>query len=490
MYRIVPLPSGEPASALYSVRINGEPVGCNICRVSAMPFDVVWPGHQRPLDQTEEAAFLSVLSDEAITVEVCRSATVGAIRPDSDVTVRPLRHGIKAEIYNGTARFTLPGPGQYSVEIDGIHAPLTIFVDPPTDFGPKEGPGITYYGPGVHDVGEIRLRSNETVYIDEGAVVYGGIIAEDAVNIRLVGYGILDNSRSVRAENAAYVEPKKYPLGNMKLYRCVNAEIRGVVLRDSGVWTATMFHCDNVRFDRCKAIGMWRYNSDGFDFVNSANCTVTNCYLRNYDDVIVLKGLKGWDTRNVENILVKNCVTWCDWGRNLEIGAETCADEYRNILFEDCDCIHGAHILLDIQNGDRAFVHDLTFDNIRCEYSKYQTQPIYQSSEDMRYAPDTSKPYLPLLMKAHLYRGVWSKDMLFGRNRNITFRNIQILADEGLSMPPSEFSGADETHLTEDIRIENLTFNGKAVGSLADANISTGGFTRNITVDSEDGSGV
>ena len=192
--------------------------------------------------------------------------------------------------------------------------------------------------------------------------------------------------------------------------------------------------------------------------------------------------MKGWDHRNVENILVRNCVTWCDWGRNLEIGAETCADEYRNILFEDCDCIHGAHILLDIQNGDRANVHDLTFDNIRCEYSRYQTEPVYQSTEEMEYAPDTSKPWIPLLMKAHLYRGMWSKDMLFGTNRNITFRNIQILADEGLEMPRSEFSGADETHRTTDIRIENLTFNGAPVKNLEDARISLGAFTDRVRV--------
>ena len=291
MYRIIPVPAGETPSALYAVRINGEAAACFSCRVSAMPFDVVWPGHQRPMSQTEEAAFLSVISDEAVTVEVRRSAAVGSIRPDSDVTVRPLRRGIRAEISGDTARFTLPGPGQYSVETDGMHNALTVFVDPPFDFGPTEGPGITYCGPGIHDAGEIRLHSGETLFIDAGAVVYGGIIAEDAANIRVVGYGILDNSRSVRVENAAYVEPQKYPLGCMKLYRCVNAEIRGVVLRDSGVWTATMFNCDNVVFDRCKAIGMWRYNSDGFDFVNSANCRVLNSYLRNYDDVIVLKGL-------------------------------------------------------------------------------------------------------------------------------------------------------------------------------------------------------
>ena len=77
MFQIIPLPAGEPASELYSVKINGQEAGCSVCRVSAIPFDVVWPGHQRPLDQTEEAAFLSVVSDGKISVEVKKAAFAG-----------------------------------------------------------------------------------------------------------------------------------------------------------------------------------------------------------------------------------------------------------------------------------------------------------------------------------------------------------------------------------------------------------------------------
>ena len=480
MYKFYPVP--EKPSELYSITIGGEAVPANPCRVSAIPFNVVWPGHQRALEQTEEAAFLAFEADGEITLKVKTNGPLKPLCADTDIAIRPLSRGIKAAVAGDTAEFTLPGPGQYTFEPGGINHALHIFVDPPKDYGKKEGEGIIYYGPGIHDAGRIELKSNQTLYIDAGAIVYGGIIAEDAENIRIVGRGILDNSKSVRGEDGGYVADCGTPLGCIKMYRCKNVLADGVIFRDSGVWTATLFNCDCVTFDNIKAIGMWRYNSDGIDFVNSANGLVQNSFLRCFDDVIVLKGLKGYDTRNVENILVRRCVTWCDWGRNLEIGAETCADEYRNIIFEDCDCIHGAHIMLDIQNGDRARVHNLIFDNIRCEYSKYQLEPIYQGSEDMKYEPKP-EPFLPTLMYAHLYRGIWSKDMLFGENYDITFRNIQIIADPGLPVPPSGFVGAEEEHKTHDIKIEGLYFNGKRLETLEEARVSSGDFTENITIE-------
>ena len=181
----------------------------------------------------------------------------------------------------------------------------------------------------------------------------------------------------------------------------MNVDISGVIFNDASAWTATFFNCDNILVDNIKTIGMWRYNSDGVDFVNSSNGIVRNSFLRNFDDVIVLKGIKGYDHRNVENILVENCVLWCDWGRALEIGAETCADEYRNIVFRNCDIIHASTKAMDLQNGDRANVHMVLFEDIRVEYSKYAMPEVYQESDDMEYVWD-GKPNIPWLFYAPL----------------------------------------------------------------------------------------
>ena len=70
MVRIHPLPAGEAASGDFSAVIGGERATPWLCRVSAMPYNTVWPGHQRPLEQTEPASFLSFEMQEPVEVRL------------------------------------------------------------------------------------------------------------------------------------------------------------------------------------------------------------------------------------------------------------------------------------------------------------------------------------------------------------------------------------------------------------------------------------
>ena len=72
-----------------------------------------------------------------------------------------------------------------------------------------------------------------------------------------------------------------------------NAKIGGIILRDPQEWAGVRpQQCENIDIDNLKLIGFWRYNADGIDIVSSRNVTIRNCFVRAFDDNIVIKGLK------------------------------------------------------------------------------------------------------------------------------------------------------------------------------------------------------
>jgi len=141
-------PAGEKLFEDYSLRVNGQAVPVYTCRVSAMPFNQVWPGYQRPLDQTELAGFAYWSMSGPVKVEVISK------RPFKSVAVRPTSRGIRPVIKGQRIIFRLSRPGQLTVELDGTHHALHLFADPPAAEAPKPGdPNVLYFGPGVYRPG-------------------------------------------------------------------------------------------------------------------------------------------------------------------------------------------------------------------------------------------------------------------------------------------------------------------------------------------------
>jgi len=529
MIKYVLPPEKEAVSHDFQISINGEEKFYPYeARVSAMPYNTVWPGYQRPIEQTELASFYAFSADEPTEI------TLYANKDFDECIIRPLSKNIKPEIVGRKITFTVTKCGQYTVELDGFHNAFHLFVDPARDFIQEtKGEDVIYFGPGVHEIGDVVLKSNQTVIVDSGAVVYGSFHAVSKNNVKILGYGIIDGSKEVRTsetlllpcqqdiaypgynlinnEDAGivkweyrnttkviegfpfvygdlprdekelfeYLDKHKTLKGNIRLYYCENSVIDGVICRDSATFCIIPANCTNILIDYVKTIGMWRYNSDGIDVFNSSNITVRNCFLRNFDDCMVLKGIKGFDKGNMENILMKNLTVWCDWGRALEIGAETCADYYRNIIFEDCDLIHGADILLDIQNGDRANVSNVIFRNIRCEYTNRQLPTIYQNDMTAPYVPQVNTQQ-PDLIVMESYCGTFSRDMRLGYIHDVTIEDIFVHLEDGVEMPNSKINGAEDGHDTYNITIKNVVVNDKKLENIEDLKLKTNEYTHDI----------
>lgn len=456
----------EKKSDLFSVTCNNEPVEVLSCTASAHPINQVWPGYQRPREQTEESAFLSLESDSPITLEIKPQ------KPYSKVTVRPLSKSVRFEDSGSGIFVTFSAPGQYSVEFDDKHNALAVFINPERSFNVSESDkNVIFFAPGVHMLKEtLCLNDNETVYIDRGAVVCGSIAAKQKKNISVIGYGILDNGYVERGGTG----------GPIDISHCENVRIEGITVLDSCVWSMHFAGCKNIAVDNIKLIGMWRYNADGCDFTNCENATIKNSFLRNFDDCIVIKGLRQNTNMPVSNILAENCVVWCDWGRCLEIGAETSAPTMTNIKFVNCDLIYGDTVMMDIQHGDRAEIENVTFENIRVEYRYPHDKPLYQNEPDMKYK-NSDPDYMPPLCVVQTHRTWYAVDDKTGNIRHVRFKDIQVF-DESGRMPISSVSAMAPDTYIDDVTFENITLNGKRLNTLEEMKIYTGGDTRNISV--------
>lgn len=409
-----------PVNSDFEVRLNGELCQARECRVSAMPFNTIWPGHQRPLDQTELASYVSFESDAPVD---CRITPDRAFRK---ATVRPLSKSVQVAVLNGAISFRLEKPGFYVLELDDSHKVLHIFFNAPKDFPEKTG-ATYYFGPGKHIANAINLKDNDSVYIDANAIVYGAIYGRGVKNVHIFGHGVIDGSSFERLGRATYMHLLH---GNIAFYNSSDISVEGVILMNSPTWVARFFNCQNVNISNIKLVGQWRYNTDGIDLVNCQRCTVRHCFVRAFDDVLVVKGIKEYDSLPSSDLLFEDCVLWCDWGRTCEIGAETWASEFARIRFNDCDLIHNSCKALDIQACGPAKIHDITFENLRLEYQEYNLTEVYQCTESMKFTP--IKGALTWLC---IENRRWDYAAPYSAIGDITVKDISISLEDEAPMP-------------------------------------------------------
>lgn len=531
MIHITNIPSEEDVSTHFDITLNEKKAVAMYIRVSAIPFNRDWPGHQRPISQSELASMLSFSADEAVAVRVKPKKAF------KKAVVRPLSEKITPFVSDdGSIDFTIVHEGQYVLELDGTAEALHIFANPIKDFGISENDeNVLYYGPGLHRVGQVELSDNTTVYIDRDAIVYGSFYAIDAENIRILGNGVMDGGWEERekhnyifpydfsrvpehmwnssgARHVFSVKPdasllpkregeyvpgtgtsvyagkehfKKYLEGmsilkaGLHFYKCKNVAFDGFIVNGASGLSNTMVGCENVSFNNVKVIGMWKHNNDGIDFYNCRNCIVKNCFVRAFDDVICVKGQTGWDTENAENILVENCVVWCDWARTLEVGVDTVATEIKNITFRDCDCLHHSMTILHIGNADRAKIQNVTYEDIRVEYSVHDAKSLYQHNDDEEFVWQRN---IATLFSCDISGpNLWSNDGIGGTITGVTVRNIQVFTEDDMEFPQMRALGLDSEHLCKNVTIEDVYLNGKKL-SAKELNVQTNEFVENLIV--------
>ncbi len=480
----------------FRVYHNGKEVPVYTCRISKYPFNRMWPGHQRLLTQTEVASYVNLVSDEDVTLEVEPLTKTAYDR----IMLKPYSKGVKVEKKGDRLVFTLKENGGYVLELDDYHGLLYVFCGKPVVC--EDPASVTYYfGPGIYFTGKITLRSNESIYVDKDALIYGCVYAEGAENVRVFGNGIFDDGNEERVAAPCYVS---FPNGNAKFFYCKNVRLEGVGFTNSAVWCINIFECSNVMIDGISVFGQWRYNTDGVDIMNSDGITIRNSFIHSFDDSVCIKGLDKHADNNNRNMLFENLVTWCDWGMTLELGLETNCSEYYNITFRSIDILRSSACACDISNGDCAFIHDVTFEDIRIEMESFYTPSLLQRTEDMEY-DRFGLIEIPLLFKASNNRlrvaGGFYGEMggtepyrrkvgseSFASVSGVRVKNVSVICDEEIlskkKLPEIlkiTARNVVEGAVFDDIIIEGITLNGRPV-SLDDITLTKIGQVDGLTI--------
>ena len=384
-------------AAPFEIAFDGKPLTAVEARISAVPFNRVWPGHQRDIGQTRLSHFVSFdvpAGGGELTVIVADGGGTARIRPFS-----------RAQPVGGDGRWTVrvERPEQFVLEFGSRE--LHVFADPPWTYAPV--PDEIYFGPGEHAPGAIIPKSGQTVTLDRGAVVYGNLVLPDVTNVTVRGRGILCGSRQRRVDRD-YSGSREllrrgwtgnWQWGTTPVFarRCRGLRLDGIVFRDAPRWTMNLMDCDGVDIHNVKIVGMWRYNSDGIDVCGCRDVTIRDSFVRSFDDCVVARP-------PCRRLRVENCVLWCDWNWNIKVQHSELASVMEDISFRDIKAVNIDHALAGVTTrwgSANSVIRDVRFADIEADVPPDRVRGQYQRGDAATFAPRPPKDLLLLLVNAY-----------------------------------------------------------------------------------------
>lgn len=430
-------PEGEILNEKFEVTVNGinTPVfNARICT------EDIQGRHRAGIPDLADSAYDIAGFTSFDLKKGAAKVTVSVDEPIASAKILPTSYGIIPTIKDNSLSFIVDKPQHVTVEINGDHIrSLHLFVNPEeTNIPDPLDPNVIYFGPGIHEITTVEVEDNQTVYIAGGAIVRG-IVDENATqrkpsfilrgkNITFRGRGIFDQGQISR----------KVPRQTMNV-TVDGFNMEGVILCNSSTWTVSLRDCNDVHINNIKIFGH-RANSDGIDITSSIDVLVENCFLRTWDDLIVVKTLRGVK-QDARRIHIRNCVLYNEIAHALSIGAELTRD-VEDVLFEDCDIIgdHGREWTLRVYHTDAATVKNIRFENIRIE-------------ESVQFA------------SLWINEAIWTTDSARGRIEDVTFKDITVNNSGYQLHKDFEFLGYNSDYAIKNVLIDNVVINGRKVTS-------------------------
>ncbi len=380
---------------------------------------------------------------------------------EKSIHIRPSSKAVPFA-YDKNARvitFLISSSGQYSVELTNDRT-LHLFVNPLSSY---ENPyqNALVFEKGVHNHGndsrinsnnEIHLSAGQKVYLEAGAFVQARFVASSASGIAIAGPGYVDGSVFPRS---ATTGSRLIPI---EFNYCSNLTLKDFAVIDPAGWCFNMYFCTDFTIDNCKVISS-RSNGDGISIQSCKRAEIRNCFVRSWDDSLVVKNYPRWDNRSIEgateSIHFDNCVLWTDLAQSMEVGFECVGETMRDISFANITVLHNFHKpVFSIHNGNNAHIETVRFENITVEDASMG------KGDGVNHLVDLTV----------LYSSTWSdqhKQTALGDVNDVALKNILVL--EGKAKPAIRVKGCidprsaydKDVHYVSDVLFQDFSLYGE-----------------------------
>jgi Cellulose binding domain/Glycosyl hydrolases family 28 len=244
---------------------------------------------------------------------------------------------------------------------------------------------ILYVPAGRYQIGELWMKSNMTLYLAAGAVLYGSNRPADfntgsgGVNIegmqhstirmlnisnsKILGRGVIDgNGKSLRAQGIN--------LSVMKIEQSSNILIDGITVRDSSYWNTLVYRSNQVTIKNYKLINCrpasGYNNTDGVDFDESTDSLLSNAFLYTGDDNMATKNEDATSGYvNTKNVVHEHVVCYSN-SACAKIGTKNEGSSMDGVVFRDIDVVKAGRSMV-IDAVDTAVISNTRWENVRVE---------------------------------------------------------------------------------------------------------------------------
>jgi polygalacturonase len=316
----------------------------------------------------------------------------------------------------------------------------------------------------------------------EGQELYGYsplIYAHDCQNVAITGGGKLDGQgaawwpwkqtqqasasklyslvlEGVPTEKRIFAEPGGLRPSFIQTVGCKNVLVEGVTISNGPFWTIHPVYSENVIVRRVR-VETTGPNNDGCDPDSSRNVLIEDSFFSTGDDCVVLKsGLNedGWRVgRPSENVVVRRLHGEAGHG-GVVIGSEM-SGGVRNVWVTDSEII-GTDRGLRIKSmrGRGGVVENVFYENVRHRDIRLTVVELTTFYGSSTLQPKTTTP--PTIRGIHVKnvsaRGAQQAIEIVGLPelpiRDVTFDNVEIMADQGLHSADCENVHFKNTKLT------------------------------------------